>query len=517
MPNILVSVPAKKVKQPLSVTHPELAKEAAGWDPSEVTAGTGRKLSWRCKLNHKWETTPSHRLRGQGCPYCGNRKVLIGFNDLSTTHPEISNEADGWSTQEFTAGSHRIMGWKCREGHLWKVAIEYRARGGTNCPICAGKKVKAGFNDLKSRFPQLAAEAHGWDPATVTASSGKKVEWKCPIGHIYSATIYSRTSKDSTGCPVCTNRKVLPGFNDLATTHPEIAKEAFGWDPGSISAGIGGKKLKWLCQLGHSFDSFVYSRVAGVGCGVCSNHQIVVGINDLATTHPELALDATDWDPTCFGAGSEKKFRWKCKVGHTYRTSIKSRVVQNTGCLVCSNREVLIGFNDLQTTHPEIARQAIGWDPTTKTGESHSKVRWRCSESHEWDAMINSRTRGRGCPSCAQTGFDPNEEGYLYFISHSKWEMSQIGITNNPDRRLGQHKKLGWKILEIRGPMDGHLTQQWETAILRMLRAKGADLSNSKIAGKFDGYSEAWSKSTFEVKSIKELMRLTEEFEDDSK
>ena len=28
------------------------------------------------------------------------------------------------------------------------------------------------------------------------------------------------------------------------------------------------------------------------------------------------------------------------------------------------------------------------------------------------------------------------------------------------------------------------------------------------------GYSEAWSKSTFEVRSIKELMKLTEEFEE---
>jgi hypothetical protein len=49
-----------------------------------------------------------------------------------------------------------------------------------------------------------------------------------------------------------------------------------------------------------------------------------------------------------------------------------------------------------------------------------------------------------------------------------------------------------------------------------MLRANGAELSNDKIAGKFDGYSEAWSKSTFEVSSIKELMRLTEEFEDNA-
>ena len=93
-------------------------------------------------------------------------------------------------------------------------------------------------------------------------------------------------------------------------------------------------------------------------------------------------------------------------------------------------------------------------------------------------------------------------------------EIVEIGITNSPDTRLGSHKRLGWEVLELRGPIDGHLIQQWETAILRMLKAKGADLSNEKIAGKFDGYSEAWSKSTFEVRSIKELMKLTEEFEE---
>ena len=92
--------------------------------------------------------------------------------------------------------------------------------------------------------------------------------------------------------------------------------------------------------------------------------------------------------------------------------------------------------------------------------------------------------------------------------------MFQIGITNVPNQRLKSHNKLGWEVLEIRGPMSGHLTQQWESAILRMLKAKGADLSNEKIAGKFDGYSEAWTKATFPAESIKELMRLTDEFEE---
>lgn len=62
--------------------------------------------------------------------------------------------------------------------------------------------------------------------------------------------------------------------------------------------------------------------------------------------------------------------------------------------------------------------------------------------------------------------------------------------------------------------MDGHLTQQWETAILRMLKARGADLSNESIAGKFDGYSEAWSKLKFEATSLKQLMEMTDLFED---
>ena len=35
---------------------------------------------------------------------------------------------------------------------------------------------------------------------------------------------------------------------------------------------------------------------------------------------------------------------------------------------------------------------------------------------------------------------------------------------------------------------------------------QGADLKNDKYNGKFNGFSKAWSKSTFEVKSIKGLM-----------
>jgi len=173
----------------------------------------------------------------------------------------------------------------------------------------------------------------------------------------------------------------------------------------------------------------------------------------------------------------------------------------------------LVGFNDLATRYPDIAAEADGWDATTViTG--HSKRAWKCSIGHKWNAEILSRTStGTGCPSCAKYGFSPDLDGYLYFLEHTKWEMLQIGITNNLDDRLQDHRKLGWDVIEVRGPIDGLLAQKLETAILRMLKANGADLANGKIAGNFDGYSEAWSKSKFIAKSIGELIKLTDEFE----
>ncbi|WP_418608199.1 zinc-ribbon domain-containing protein [Georgenia sp. SUBG003] len=60
----------------------------------------------------------------------------------------------------------------------------------------------------------------------VTAGSGRKAYWQCPREHAFEAVIVKRVS--GSGCPICANRKVLAGFNDLATRHPEIAAD---WHP----------------------------------------------------------------------------------------------------------------------------------------------------------------------------------------------------------------------------------------------------------------------------------------------
>jgi hypothetical protein len=280
--------------------------------------------------------------------------------------------------------------------------------------------------------------------------------------------------------------------------------QAFGWDPTTINAGSS-KKLGWKCELGHRWKAQVDSRTRGNGCPVCSGKAVLSGFNDLATINSQIAAQADGWDPTTVTFGSNKKLGWKCELGHRWKAQVNNRTSGN-GCPVCSGNTVLFGFNDLATTHPEIAGQACGWDPTNVIAGSHKKLSWQCELGHQWRAQIKDRTTGRGCPSCAVSGFDPNQQGFLYLVDHFDLHMFQIGITNFPDDRLGIHKRSGWEVIELRGPMDGHLTQQLETSCLHALERRGAILGHKAGIEKFDGYSEAWTKSSLNVTSIRQML-----------
>jgi hypothetical protein len=197
---------------------------------------------------------------------------------------------------------------------------------------------------------------------------------------------------------VCYGRQINVGVNDLATTHPEIAAEAYGWDPATVTAGSK-KKREWKCPIGHVWMASIHTRTYGHGCAVCAGRQINVGVNDLATTHPEIATQAHGWDPTTVTFGSGKKMQWMCSLRHTWTASVNSRS-HGHGCAVCDGRQINIGVNDLATTHPKIAAQAHGWDPTTVTAGSNKKREWTCPTGHVWVATVADVTSGSGCAVC---------------------------------------------------------------------------------------------------------------------
>jgi hypothetical protein len=496
----------------LKTTHPEIANEAHGWDPSEKSAGSHFRAKWICKSGHIWEVTINSRTNNKtGCPTCANQTVQSGYNDLKTKFPDIAKEAYGWDPEAVMSGSPQKREWQCPQGHIYVMAVGNRTGQKQGCHYCSGKKVLKGFNDLETNFPDLSKEANGWDPSTVVWGSHKRGEWKCSKGHVWSAVIANRSLLGHS-CPVCSGRKLLSGFNDLQTKFPEIAKEAHGWDPTKIHSGSS-QRVEWICEKGHVWDTTVVSRTFNLtGCPVCGQSRYVLGINDFQTRFPDLAKQAYGWDPTKIPSASQEKLEWKCEKGHVWVTTPFSRIYQGAGCLVCSNRQVLFGFNDLATTHPEIAFEANGWDPRTVTAGSGKKLSWKCNLGHIWETAVSTRTiQGSGCPSCSITGFDPNKDGWIYLLEHPEWGLHQIGISNVIEKRLRTHQNLGWEVIDLRGPLQGDVTYEWEQSILKTLKSEGANFEHN--FGKFTGYTESWVKSSYSVEKIFTLMQLVEDSE----
>lgn len=278
----------------LSQYAPALVKE---WDseknapltPSQVTVGSHRVVWWRCPKGHNYQTSVKLRVRGSGCPYCAGRAVLPEENSLAAIAPELLPEWDveknaPLTPEQVLAGTHRKIWWRCKKGHSWQAAAVSRIRNRTECPVCAGKKVISGENDLATVFPQLAAQ---WDtekngsltPEAVSPNSNRRVWWRCEKGHAYCAVIAYRAQSNS-GCPYCTNRKVLLGFNDLATLDPAVAKE---WHPtrnGSLTPQQvtpgSRRKVWWLCDKGHAWRAVVNSRTGKqrCGCPICAGRPL---------------------------------------------------------------------------------------------------------------------------------------------------------------------------------------------------------------------------------------------------
>lgn len=615
------------------IDNEELMKE---WDyiknknisPDNITSGSDKKVWWICAREHSYSMRVSQKVKGARCPYCLNRKLLVGFNDLKFHNPELLKEWDykknSDDPEQVRYNSSKKVWWICPQGHSYSMGIVLRTQNRSHgCPICNHKIVKKGFNDFKTHYPILALEwdylknisltpenvsygsnkkvwwicprcgnhyyasisnrvkgtncpicskekqtsfpeqaiyyylkkqincenrfkidnkeidiyipslntgieyngsyyhknkqrdknkieffkqkginiisinesnynritnnsidyiysgrnddldniivkllkmlklnsldidvrrdaisiysqyintekenslskkfpniAKEWDynkngkltPDVVRSKTDKKVWWICPRGHSYEAKVCSRTEQNN-GCPYCSNHKLLKGYNDLATTSPELLKE---WDfkknsvkPDEI---IGSnKKVWWVCPQGHSYFMRVSHKKDGSGCPYCSidksmntrNSRYIKLKGSLYDNYQEIA---NEWDykknvksPKEVLSYSNTKYWWICSKGHSYDASPSNRLL-GRGCPYCSNHKVLKGFNDLATTNPNLSKE---WNyekngdllPSMITSGSKKKVWWRCSNGHEWQAVVYSRNHGNKCPMCKE-------------------------------------------------------------------------------------------------------------------
>jgi len=254
--------------------------ELIGLYPNKVTCGSGKKAFWRCvERGHLYQRrVDKESLRKPKCPVCKELdKPWISNNpDLMKIWEYEENIGIGLKPTEETEFSKKSAYWRCiANGHLYNRKIYLEARS-PECPIC--KKAKQKFlSDYPNLLEEFAYDINDLKPEELTEGSDKQVVWRCKsCNNTWSTSSYHRI-KSKTGCPYCSNKKVMKGFNDLTELNPPNFKY---WDYTTNNAYkvypenytmTSIKKVWWFCDNGHKFyeSILLVSSRKNEHCSVC--------------------------------------------------------------------------------------------------------------------------------------------------------------------------------------------------------------------------------------------------------
>lgn len=388
-----------------------------------------------------------------------NKKVYV--SSVSSLMKQWNYEENiGKDPTKFEITSKEYVSWKCSKGHIYNARISDKYAGEL-CPGCNDRKLVVGINDLATMRPNIAKE---WDyekngdlkPSDFLCTSNERAFWICEKKHRWNAVIISRFY--GSNCPYCAGRKVQIGYNDLASTCPDVAKQ---WNyPRNNNATPqqftknSNRKFWWICEKGHEWETTICARTRGNKCPYCAGHKAIPGKTDLKTKNPKLLKSWNyekngDLTPDKVTFKSHKKVWWRCEKGHEWLATVASRTKGN-GCPYCSGRRIITGINDLATLNPKMAKE---WNyekngdlkPTEIGAYSSKYVWWKCIKGHEWETSISNRSRrDLGCPICNKKQY---YEGLKNFKAcnpelSKEWDYELNKLT--PDKVENNSLKVFW-------------------------------------------------------------------------
>ncbi len=414
----------KKIMQgfnDLQAINPTLAKEwhpdrNGNLQPCQVSPRSSKIVWWKCEKGHEWMASIKSRSKGNGCPICSGEKTQTDDNNLISRFPQIASEWHPTKNGDVTPnqiapGSHKKIWWRCANGHEWQASPNHRTSKARNCPFCcANPQVLPGTNDLASRFPDLSEEWHptkngDLTPDMITANSSRRVWWKCSKGHEWKTAVNHRANGSQ--CPICSGGMqssfpeqaiyyyvkaaypdAINGYTDLFHNH---GMELDIYVP-SLSLGIEYDGSAWHKGMKHQIREDTKYRI-------CKENGIVL----IRIREDIENVDISTCDTLLFVQDNLNTVINELKK---YLPLLSGINVERDESLIKSSFLKNLNENSLSVQYPELAGE---WHPTKNESltpemflpKSNQKVWWKCNKGHEWQATIDSRVRGTGCPYCS--------------------------------------------------------------------------------------------------------------------
>lgn len=473
----------------------------------------GFEKPWRCRCQTCGnEVTPTYghvRWRGRGCLHCGiertraarlldSGKAIAAMRrfHLEPNEPFLGANEPWLCTcatcgQEFTTTYHSVVRrrWGCRdctpganadahqaERFMRSLGLEpledypgaaagWRCRctscGELSSRIYANAKARGsgcGKCRQKAKWEARAAEAvefmrgRGFEPLEPYPGSGEP--WRCRCVECDREVRPRRQSvKRGSGCRYCATRRRI----DPETAAQEM--RANGLEPAEPFPGTG---RLWNCVCTDCRTNVRVKYAQGTRTPACPYCQAQWSTDPAAA---EDTMRSAGFEPLAPYPGSNNP--WKCRCMECGRESAPrhSNVRNGTTCVYCARRRV-------DPTEAAAVMRRSDLEPIDPFPGASLPWKCRCCKCGSevfprYGAVVRG---GSGCKYCAPYGFDPDGPAVLYLLTHPKWGAHKIGITAPSARRLEQHSRRGWTIVESMQCPDGRTARRIEAMILHWWR-----------------------------------------------
>jgi hypothetical protein len=181
--------------------------------------------------------------------------------------------------------------------------------------------------------------------------------------------------------------------------------------------------------------------------------------------------------PDVLGASSGREVWWCCSgCGHEWQATISSRALSGSGCPRCYRQQNLDGLGEasrrrsrrparsLAAQRPELLSELHPTrngdvDPTTIGAGAPRRLWWRCPTcGHEWQARVNNRVRGTGCPACSGRYTRPEQSlAVLRPDLLAEWHPSRNTDLDPYALSVRSGKRVWWRCSEC--------AHEWQTTV----------------------------------------------------
>jgi len=428
-----------------------IAKQRGGKCLSELYIDATTSLLWQCDAGHIWKAIPASIMRGSWCGVCSGNSPL-SIKEMK----KIAEDRGGVCLSTQYTNSSTSLKWQCADGHEWN-ATPSSIKMGSWCPECGLTNILENIcreifeNIFNKKFPKikpkwlinddgnrmeydgyneelhLAFEYHGeqhykYKEFFYQGSKGKfkkrkrdddkkhqlsKERGECLIEIPHTVGVsdlykYIIAQCDNSGVQI--PRHKIINVSAIQSTYRaknlqllrEIAKENEGTLISKIYLGTNSNHI-WECSMGHQWEATPHNIKRGRWCPKCAKEILgnltrldISHMQDLAKKHGGKCL-SKEYN------NARVKLRWQCANNHIWEAT-PNKIQQGRWCARCSKRFPL-NINEMK----EIAQNRGGLCLSEKYINARSKLKWQCSEGHEWMAVPDSVKRGTWCPECAMS------------------------------------------------------------------------------------------------------------------